>query len=584
MKYKLLRKNTSFLSLLALLFCFGFTGMTYAQGTVDFTSVSTTIEETNPDLACNASRGYDISVLAIGVDPAATINIVASGGTATQGEDFEILAGTIEVSGTGTFLAQLLIFNDALIEGDETIELSFMFNGETKTSMITIQDEDVAPIVGNMTMELLNEGFDAAGLPSGWTETQSLDTGLNYWHFNGTGLAAGTAYITFDPNTTPVYDATGANPVDMDASSNALLVSPVLNAQGLSDVTVTFDWMAGGESNAQDMMPDDIFDYGAFQYTVDGGNSYVPVETFLGTDESFGATPDGGTFTMLIPELSNQTFQVAFRWISDQLVGNPFSFTVDNLVVTAEPLRVEVADTGSDTEIVRSGNDIYFISDENTDIMARIESPSEDSGCVEVSVISAGSATTVSNTSAGFDRGSKVIQITSDDVNAPAISYDLTLYFTPDEVSGFTDASTLQLVRVDGMDIDATTSDNFTLAGALLEDNTANGFLTYKGTFTGYNGVFALAQNATQGVADFNTSNIAIFPNTIKSGELLNVSSNNSLVIHTISIVDVRGKLVKAVNFNDAISAQLNTAGLNTGVYFVMVNNNKALSKKLIVE
>lgn len=563
----------------------GFSMSSFAQqmGTVEFTQPTVTVDEANASIECNASSGNDLNVLAIQVDPAAAIDIVVSGGTATEGEDFEILNGSFMVEGTGTTTFQFIVFNDALVEGDETAELSFDFDGMTQTMVITIADEDVVPVVGNMTMELLNEGFDTSATPDGWSIIDGIDTGLNSWAFNGTGLAAGVAYITDGSAPVPNYEGNnGSDPVAMDASSNALLLSPEISSAGLKDVNVSFDWMAGGERDTDNA--ENLFDYGQFVYTIDGGSSFIPVENYVGTIESLGATPASGTYDMIIPELTNTTFQVGFRWLNDQLIGTGFSFTIDNVLVTAQPLGVELADTGSDVERVRAGNDIYFVSDQNTDIMARIENPSEDSGCVEVSVTSAGSATIVNNSSAGFDRGSKVIQITSDDDNAVAISYDLTLYFTPDEVSGFTDVSSLQLVRVDGTDIDATTTDNFTVTGGLFEDNSENGFLTYKGTFTGYNGVFAIVQDATQGVSDLTAAGISIFPNSIRSGEMLNVVSSNSVELEALTITNLNGAVVKSTSLNGTASAQVSTAGLSTGIYFVSLNGDKSLTTKLIVK
>ena len=164
---------------------------------------------------------------------------------------------------------------------------------------------------------------------------------------------------------------------------------------------------------------------------------------------------------------------------------------------------------------MRTQNDVYFISDENTAIMARIENATEDLGCVQISVIESGTEA-LENTQAGFNRASKVFEITADGANASSASYDLTLYYASDELAVFTDVSTMNMVKVEGTDVDATTDTNTTVTGQLFEDNSASGFVTYKGNFSGF-GVFSVVENATQSIEDIRTNQFSVFPTDRKS-------------------------------------------------------------------
>ena len=547
------------------------------MGSLDFAMPTVSFNEANPDTDCNAFRTFDISVFGIQVEPAVSVTILVNGGTASANEDFMLSNSTFDVEGTGAVDFQIDIFNDALIEGDETIDLLFSFNGESRNATVTIKDDDVTPIVGNTTVDLLVETFDASTLPENWETIDAIDTGLNHWEFNGAGLAAGTAYITDGTSAMPSYDGNlGADPVAMDASSNALLLSPMISAAGLKDVIISFDWTAGGELDTESPSP---FDYGQVSYKIEG-EDFVVLENFTGTAESLGAAVQSGTFSQLYPELANKNFQVGFRWINDQLVGTAFSFTIDNVSVTAEPLNVETSETGSDTELVRTQNDVYFISDENTAIMARIENATEDLGCVQISVIESGTEA-VENTQAGFNRASKVFEITADGTNASSASYDLTLYYASDELAVFTDVSTMNMVKVEGTDVDATTDTNTTVTGQLFEDNSASGFVTYKGNFSGFS-VFSVVENATQSIEDIRTNQFSVFPTILHQQQQLHIVSNNTSQIESIYIYDISGKRVyERENISD-FNANL-ILNVSSGLYFLKINN-AAETTKLVVK
>jgi hypothetical protein len=66
--------------------------------------------------------------------------------------------------------------------------------------------------------------------------------------------------------------------------------------------------------------------------------------------------------------------------------------------------------------------------------------------------------------------------------------------------------------------------------------------------------------------ADFFKSNFTIYPNP--SSDVISLSNNNSVVINSIEVSDINGRMVKSV---DANSTTFSVRELNAGVYFLKV-------------
>jgi hypothetical protein len=69
--------------------------------------------------------------------------------------------------------------------------------------------------------------------------------GANSWNYNGLGLKL-EEHISHNQ-----FISNNAT-YDTNSPSNTILRSPLLNAAGTNDVTVSFDWEAGGETDATD--------------------------------------------------------------------------------------------------------------------------------------------------------------------------------------------------------------------------------------------------------------------------------------------------------------------------------------------
>ncbi|APG59648.1 hypothetical protein LPB144_04140 [Christiangramia salexigens] len=427
--------------------------------------------EDNELNGCEDFNTYSVVLTGVDIPSTASITLNTSGSTAQEGSDFSVSTKNLSFTGSETKSVEITVYDDAVIEDSETIVLSFIYNGTFQKQEYAISDNDFAPRTGSEEFDLLaTETFEVDGLPTGWT-TINLAEGNNIWKVNGDLTAAGRAYISDGLTDIPFYD--------QNSPSNTILRSSLLNAAAASNVKVSFDWEAGGETDAVD--PGVIFDYGEFVYSLDGTN-YVPVQKFVGSGP-LAVNTDSGTFTSEISELDGKAFFLGWRWYNDTNAGTQFSFAIDNVKVTAVPAGIETQKDEQATASVETGNTIYFLSDSDKALIAKIENASADLGCVTMAVTDAGSSFKVFP-KISTARPSKVFSITTENQEA---TYDLTVYFTEEELSAFDSTTNLIPLKVNSMNIDDADdrAGNFQLNGSLTDVNTTDAFRAYTGTFSG---------------------------------------------------------------------------------------------------
>ena len=427
--------------------------------------------EDNEVNGCEDFNTYSVVLRGVDITSTANITLNTSGSTAQEGSDFSISSKNLSFTGSQTKSVEITVYDDAVIENNETIVLSFIYNGSFHKQEYAISDNDFSPRTGTAEFDLLpTETFETAGLPEGWS-TVVLAEGNNVWKVNGDLTAEGRAYISDGISDIPFYD--------QNSPTSTILRSSLLNAAAASNVKVSFDWEAGGETDAVD--PEVIFDYGEFVYSLDGAN-YEPVQKFVGAGP-LGVSTSSGSFSAEISELDGKAFFLGWRWYNDTNAGTQFSFAIDNVKVTAIPAGIETEVDEQSTAQVQPGNTIYFMSDTDKALIARIENASADLGCVSISITDAGSSFSVfPNISTA--RPSKVFSINTENEDA---TYDLTLYFTEEELSAFDSTIELLPLKVNSSDIDDADgrAGNFQLNGGLTDVNTEDSFRAYTGTFNG---------------------------------------------------------------------------------------------------
>jgi Zn-dependent metalloprotease len=525
--------------------------------------------ESNEINGCNDINTYTVSFLSalLPSDKTVAINVT---GTALKGTDFTISKEIVTFpAGSSVQTLAIDVKDDAIIEPNETIILSYTYNNGTAdvtvTKEFTIIDDDFIPKTGKTALVLLDEKFDVSGTPTGWeTRNFSTDPLSNIWKFNGIENASKKAYISDGVTNVATYNT--------NIGSNTILLSPLLNAAGATGVTVSFDWEAGGETDPPGS--EGVLDYGEFVYSTDG-TSFIGLEKFHGSIA--GTVSNTGVYSADLNIVDGLSFYVGWRWTNDTNVGGPFSFAIDNVKVTAIPAGIETKSYVRQTEesirtnTVNKGDTVNFLSAQDGGLMVKIENASADLGCVTISVVEEGTSA-ITFSKLGSKRAAKVYRIDTDNTNA---TYDLTVYYTNEELKDFTDPSALKPVKVISSNIDDATfsPNNFTFNGVLAEENSDGEWKSYTGQFTGP-GVVSIGQQPTLSTefpsitdAAYNTK---VYPNPVVSSLTIEIADST---IKSVAIYNILGKTMKVMNMEAANKqATITVSDFAKGLYVLKIS------------
>jgi Zn-dependent metalloprotease len=455
-----------------------------------------TLKEGSGD--CGSYTEYTIGVSLSAAQPSATtINFTTPSGTA-EPHDYQLTATSVTYNAgeMGNRTIRLRVFNDDMVEGDETINLTatstlgaFNFN-----QTLTILDDDVMPRLGN-TFTIFSENFETTAddaLPAGWDTVNRTNPTGALWNVRSQQLSTlqwttKRAYIynpnlPLNPKAQPLYDPTVA--------SQVILHTSLIDARGLDSIRLRFIWSAGGEGACSPAC-----DYGEVVYSLDGVNfnRFDTDTTGTSASEPLYLSPTDSTYDRILPQVvSNRQFYLGFRWVNDDLVTmSPNSITIDNIVVTGQGKKIETdSASGVITPVrVEPGNPVFFYSEDDKNLMSSIINASADLGCVKDTLIQTGNGVVPYS---GGTRTRKVFEITpSQNSNA---TYTLTLYFTTQEVAGFAAApSQLRILKSNAANIDQSTASNSIIVVPEFIDSSAQGFYGYRYTFTGFS-KFALVE------------------------------------------------------------------------------------------
>lgn len=391
-----------------------------------FVFEASSIFEANDNPACDAINVQEVEVYFIsdGADVIATASII--GGTATEGLDYDIPNKTI--SGTNVVPLVINVYDDAIVEGEETIELMIGNTAHT----VTIQDNDVAPALGNARIDIINQTFDASFDISSndWAVINQIgnddeSAGLNWAFDNTSGAYVYPTLAGIALDAAPGYDG--------NTNGDIILRSPLIDARGLTNINITADIMYGGETDADaNLTP---FDYGVAVISFDGIN-FVEIGDRYGTLVG----PLSATIDLnLDASFDNQLFYVGFRWYNDPLVGTAYSLSVSETSVTGLPKKVESTLTHSKSEEVKNTEGVFFLSEQDGDLISKIENADANMGCVVATVTQEGDGTTAFNTTE-----LRTNKVTSH-IAGTTGTYDLTVYYTTAELGGL-DVSSARII------------------------------------------------------------------------------------------------------------------------------------------
>ncbi|MDQ6482446.1 M4 family metallopeptidase [Dyadobacter sp. LHD-138] len=349
-------------------------------------------------------------------------------GTAKMGStgDYTITPSSVTLqAGALTQNVTVRIFNDAYIEGNETINLSYSLdvNGGNgfagslfQSHELTIVDDDLA--TGNYTEVLMNSGFNYGS--SGWIVKNGGNSNHTWQDIEYSGVAldtGGRPFFLVDS------DATGDPAITMDE----IIESPPINTLGKKNLVLTF---------AQDWFP---YDGGfAEQGLVDvwDGNNWYNVLTQTETSGRLGSLLGAANVqTIHIPDAyANVNMKIRFRYKASY----DNYWAVDNVKLTSSHSTdiLTAINTGNAAQQYLGPNETAAFYDPATgNLMAKIKNlTAHDYGCTSVEIDRAG----VDETSwvGTYKITNKTFKVTPTH-NNPAGKYEITLYYKAAELPNF---------------------------------------------------------------------------------------------------------------------------------------------------
>lgn len=370
-------------------------GFTYQPGAF--------VSEAQSGAGCNAT--YTVTVPVI-LPPNSTAAVTVAG-TATTTTDYTISGTSLANTGTQPKKDSVVVYvkNDAVIEGDETVILNLSVsnagtNPVNSKYTLHIVEDDVVPVIGAGLQTLLSETFtrgDGFADPMGWTEileipedpngTQAAQ-GKNQWGIFGNKLTiTGREELTGTQLLPGTYNT--------NSTSSTIIKSPLIDARGLNTLQISFDYEVQGEVDPSSIQPDTwpALDYMAIVYSFDGVAWYELAQPPFTRFAS--AIPTNGAFSGVLPSfLNNKQFYIGFRWNNDPLIGGPVSVSVDNLELQGATRNIENDVAHNSRENVEAGQDVYFYSVQDGEILARAKNTSSRNfGCTHVFVEKGGNGT-----------------------------------------------------------------------------------------------------------------------------------------------------------------------------------------------
>ncbi|MEJ7627808.1 MAG: M4 family metallopeptidase [Ferruginibacter sp.] len=445
---------------------------------------------------CGSFSEYTIGVSVVSnTQPATTINFTGGAGSTAEPHDYEFSPSSVTFNAgeTGNKTVILRIFNDDMVEGTETIDITTTSTnplGNT-TNTITILDDDVLPRLGN-TFTLLTENFETVAddaLPTDWVRVDKTNPSGGVWNVRQTPGASTITWLTkrayvYNPNLPTA--SKGQALYDPNVASQIILRTKLIDGRGLDSIRLQFVWSAGGETACAPAC-----DYGDVVYSLDGINfnrfDSDTTGTTGGASEPLFLSPIDSTYDQILPEVvSNKQFYLGFQWTNDALLTlNPNSITIDNIVVTGQGRKIETDSASAVTTPVRvePGNPIFFYSEDDKGLLSKMINASADLGCVKDTLIQTGNG--VVPYSGGL-RSRKVFDIAPLVPNTSA-TYTLTLYLTTAELTGFAPPfSNLRILKSNAANIDQSNLTNSVIVTPILIDSSAQGFYGFEATFTGF--------------------------------------------------------------------------------------------------
>lgn len=406
--------------------------------TVQFASNAYSVNESDANVANGCLDYFVVDVpISIAEDPtqAAGITIFVSGGTATQGVDFDVLNTSFTFAGTtlsGT--TQIKVYNDEYVESTETIELSYTLNANAGNAVagtinqsvtITISDDDVAPASMSATSTIFSHNFETGMAPF----TTYNPSGNTAWQVGDNADATSSAYSIPTSNTTQFA---WINDDDCNCTqSNVDLYFPVIDLSTYTSATLTFDTYY--EDNTYQTINEDanlLVSISGGAYTLVGALVASVIDVNWVT-QSFDISSYTGN--------SSVQFKINYSDGGGWLYG----CTVDDVLITGEAaigIQTAVNTVAGHTANLGPNETVHFLDPGTNKLMASLTNTSSwDYGCVTVQVDRDGSNPTAlpfTNNNTADYLLSKTFKVTPSNPN-PTGTFSITLYYEEAEVAAW---------------------------------------------------------------------------------------------------------------------------------------------------
>ncbi len=387
--------------------------------------------------ACDRYNEYNINVnLTVVQGAAVTVNF-SVGATTMMPDEYALSASSVtyNIGESGLRTVKLRIYDDAMVETDETITIDVTSaTPALNTSFaFTVRNDDLDPVIGG-TQTLLSENFESTtlgSLPAGWAQVNRTAAPPIQWAVR----ANGTVPLSWTGNRAIVEQIIlpGQATYDQLAEAQIILKTPLIDASGLRNVRVQFIFKAGGEPAC-----DPACDYAQLMYSYDGTN-FSMVQGGASPALYAALLLDSSYDYILPPQFSGKEFYLGIAWINDANAGTSASVIIDDFTVTASGKAVEttLASTVSEKVNAETGKPSYFYSTADGELIAHLSNSTvHNYGCVSATLEKAGSS--------GFELyvngtehhrvADKIIRITPVTNNVTG-AYNVTLYFTETEIT-----------------------------------------------------------------------------------------------------------------------------------------------------
>ncbi len=523
----------------------------------------------------------------LGASASATATLVNSG-TATENVDFTLMNNSVTFAAGSTTPSNpvtLRVFNDKLVETDETIILTININ---TTGDALVQSNTYEYIIGNDdtvvidqgSAVLFSDGFetypDFTITPvGGWTlidndgdSTYSSDAS-DFPNESYTG-----SFIVFNPSaTTPVsntgWDAhSGSKGYYCFNATGSVSGTPVND-----DYAITPQIALNGTNSELKFWAKSLTDNynGGERFKVEISTTNTNASSFTTISPAPYTVPPL-TWTEYTYDLSSydgQNIYIAIHVVS----ADEFVFLLDDVSVTADVttlVQTEVNTTSADQINLTGVGQSYATDATTNNIMLDIDNTGgDDYGCTTVVV--SRDATTAGAAAVGYNGATdatgfvtaKTFDVTA--TNAVTGTATVSFYFTEAELANWETMTGQDRASISAKN-DATSEVQPVTITAFGSDSKLTATFT-----SGLTGTYYFGLSSSLSVGNFElASTISIYPNPTVSA--LTIKVNNSDLPTAYQVYNMLGQLITKSQINNAQDLTIDTTPFSNGMYFIKIS------------